>query len=126
MIVGLVTASSAVTLLAFVLSLQVALMSVTVFPVRLLLVSFLMLLAWPFAFTASLGRSQFVLEPQTWWRRCEDAAKSCPLLAKNRNQPCVCVLRQVCGRVFTSDHESHVVLWRVPLDQSERGAGGIL
>lgn len=51
------------------LSLQVGLMSVTVFPVRLLLVSFFMLLAWPFAFTASLGRSQFVLEPQTWWRR---------------------------------------------------------
>lgn len=50
-------------------SLQVGLMSVTVFPVRLLLVSFFMLLGWPFAFTASLGRSQFVLEPQTWWRR---------------------------------------------------------
>ncbi|XP_056876644.1 lysophosphatidylcholine acyltransferase 1 isoform X1 [Takifugu flavidus] len=51
---------------------KVGLMSVTVFPVRLLLVSFLMLLAWPFAFTASLGRSQFVLEPQTWWRRFVD------------------------------------------------------
>uniref|UniRef100_A0A3B4FTE0 Uncharacterized protein n=1 Tax=Pundamilia nyererei TaxID=303518 RepID=A0A3B4FTE0_9CICH len=45
------------------------LMSVTVFPVRLLLVSFLMLLAWPFAFTASLGRSEFAIEPQSWWRR---------------------------------------------------------
>ncbi|XP_013883872.1 lysophosphatidylcholine acyltransferase 1 [Austrofundulus limnaeus] len=44
-------------------------MSVTVFPVRLLLVSFLMLLAWPFAFAASLGRSDFVVEPQSWWRR---------------------------------------------------------
>lgn len=83
-------------------------MSVTVFPVRLLLVSFLMLLAWPFAFTASLGRSQFVLEPQTWWRRCEDAAKCCPLFAKNRNQPCaracvcVCCVRfvDVCLRVI--------------------------
>lgn len=52
------------------LSLQIGLMSVTVFPVRLLLVSFFMLLAWPFAFTASLGRSEFVVEPQSWWRRC--------------------------------------------------------
>uniref|UniRef100_A0AAQ5ZLB4 Phospholipid/glycerol acyltransferase domain-containing protein n=1 Tax=Amphiprion ocellaris TaxID=80972 RepID=A0AAQ5ZLB4_AMPOC len=54
------------------LSLQIALMSVTVFPVRLLLVSFLMLLAWPFAFAASLGRSEFVIEPQSWWRRLVD------------------------------------------------------
>ncbi|XP_070777716.1 lysophosphatidylcholine acyltransferase 1 [Enoplosus armatus] len=51
---------------------QIGLMSVTVFPVRLLLVSFLMLLAWPFAFTASLGRSDFVIEPQSWWRRFVD------------------------------------------------------
>uniref|UniRef100_A0A8D3BPE4 Lysophosphatidylcholine acyltransferase 1 n=1 Tax=Scophthalmus maximus TaxID=52904 RepID=A0A8D3BPE4_SCOMX len=48
------------------------LMSVTVFPVRLLLVSFFMLLAWPFAFAASLGRSEFVIEPQSWWRRLVD------------------------------------------------------
>uniref|UniRef100_A0A4W6FJU0 Lysophosphatidylcholine acyltransferase 1 n=1 Tax=Lates calcarifer TaxID=8187 RepID=A0A4W6FJU0_LATCA len=47
-------------------------MSVTVFPVRLLLVSFFMLLAWPFAFTASLGRSEFAIEPQSWWRRFVD------------------------------------------------------
>ncbi|XP_061672224.1 lysophosphatidylcholine acyltransferase 1 isoform X2 [Syngnathoides biaculeatus] len=47
---------------------KIGLMSVTVFPVRLLLVSFLMLLAWPFAFAASLGRSEFVVEPQSWWR----------------------------------------------------------
>ncbi|XP_044027667.1 lysophosphatidylcholine acyltransferase 1 [Siniperca chuatsi] len=51
---------------------KIGLMSVTVFPVRLLLVSFLMLLAWPFAFTASLGRSDFVFEPQSWWRRFID------------------------------------------------------
>lgn len=51
---------------------KIGLMSVTVFPVRLLLVSFLMLLAWPFAFTASLGRSNFVIEPQSWWRRFID------------------------------------------------------
>lgn len=51
---------------------KIGLMSVTVFPVRLLLVSFLMLLAWPFAFTATLGRSDFVMEPQSWWRRFLD------------------------------------------------------
>ncbi|XP_036949563.1 lysophosphatidylcholine acyltransferase 1 [Acanthopagrus latus] len=51
---------------------KIGLMSVTVFPVRLLLVSFLMLLAWPFAFAASLGRSEFVMEPQSWWRRFID------------------------------------------------------
>ncbi|XP_069032888.1 lysophosphatidylcholine acyltransferase 1 [Embiotoca jacksoni] len=51
---------------------QIGLMSVTVFPVRLLLVSFLMLLAWPFAFAASLGRSEFVIEPQSGWRRLVD------------------------------------------------------
>ncbi|GAA6231815.1 lysophosphatidylcholine acyltransferase 1-like [Lates japonicus] len=51
---------------------KIGLMSVTVFPVRLLLVSFFMLLAWPFAFTASLGRSEFAIEPQSWWRRFVD------------------------------------------------------
>ncbi|XP_008329467.1 lysophosphatidylcholine acyltransferase 1 [Cynoglossus semilaevis] len=51
---------------------KIGLMSVTVFPVRLLLVSFFMLLAWPFAFAASFGRSNFVVEPQTWWRRLID------------------------------------------------------
>ncbi|XP_029299365.1 lysophosphatidylcholine acyltransferase 1 [Cottoperca gobio] len=51
---------------------QIGLMSVTVFPVRLLLVSFFMLLAWPFAFTASLRRSDYVVEPQSWWRRFAD------------------------------------------------------
>ncbi|XP_032437517.1 lysophosphatidylcholine acyltransferase 1 isoform X1 [Xiphophorus hellerii] len=51
---------------------KIGLMSVTVFPVRLLLVSFFMLLAWPFAFTASLGRSELVPDPQSWWRRIID------------------------------------------------------
>lgn len=51
---------------------QIGLMSVTVFPVRLLLVCFLMLLAWPFAFVALLGRTEFAVEPQTWWRRIVD------------------------------------------------------
>lgn len=51
---------------------KIGLMSLTVFPVRLLLVSFFMLLAWPFAFTASLGRSELVPDPQSWWRRFID------------------------------------------------------
>lgn len=51
---------------------KIGLMSLTVFPVRLLCVSFLMLLAWPFAFAANLGRAEFVVEAQTWWRRIVD------------------------------------------------------
>ncbi|XP_075867607.1 lysophosphatidylcholine acyltransferase 1 isoform X2 [Nelusetta ayraudi] len=51
---------------------KIGLMSVTVFPVRLLLMFFFMLLAWPFAFVASLGRSEFAVEPQSWWRRLVD------------------------------------------------------
>ncbi|KAK9526175.1 hypothetical protein VZT92_014889, partial [Zoarces viviparus] len=53
-------------------TIKIGLMSVTVFPVRLLLVSFLMLLAWPFAFAASLGRSDSAVEPQSWWTRFID------------------------------------------------------
>ncbi|KAK0153559.1 Lysophosphatidylcholine acyltransferase 1 [Merluccius polli] len=53
---------------------EIGLMSVTVFPVRLLLAAFLMLLAWPFAFAASLGRSNATVEPQSWWRRLVDVA----------------------------------------------------
>ncbi|KAM8883570.1 lysophosphatidylcholine acyltransferase 1 [Synchiropus picturatus] len=51
---------------------KIGLMSVTVFPIRLLLVAFFMLLAWPFAFVATVGRSEGVIEPQTWWRRLID------------------------------------------------------
>ncbi|XP_077362661.1 lysophosphatidylcholine acyltransferase 1 [Festucalex cinctus] len=51
---------------------KIGLMSLTVFPVRLLVVSFLMLLAWPFAFAASLGRSEYVAEPRSWLRRFID------------------------------------------------------
>ncbi|XP_040045140.2 lysophosphatidylcholine acyltransferase 1 [Gasterosteus aculeatus] len=53
-------------------AIQIGLMSVTVFPVRLLLVASLMLLAWPFAFVASLGRSDFVVEPPSWWMSAID------------------------------------------------------
>ncbi|XP_068431888.1 lysophosphatidylcholine acyltransferase 1 [Clinocottus analis] len=53
-------------------TIQIGLMSVTVFPVRLLLVSFFMLLGWPFAFAASLARSDYAIEPQSWWMRFID------------------------------------------------------
>ncbi|KAG7470161.1 hypothetical protein MATL_G00136410 [Megalops atlanticus] len=40
----------------------------TLFPIRLFLAAFMMLLAWPFAFIASVGRSEEAVEPQSWWR----------------------------------------------------------
>lgn len=133
---------------------QIGLMSVTVFPVRLLLVASLMLLAWPFAFVASLGRSDFVVEPPSWWMRCVCfcLVRAKPMCEKGQhpvngtNEPfenhrlvllasvensipslCIrrpCVLRQRHRPVSTCDHAGHVVLRRVPLDQSERPAGG--
>uniref|UniRef100_A0A8D3DEM8 EF-hand domain-containing protein n=1 Tax=Scophthalmus maximus TaxID=52904 RepID=A0A8D3DEM8_SCOMX len=51
---------------------KIALMTVTLFPVRLLIAAFMMLLAWPFAFLASVGRSETVVEPQCLWRRLVD------------------------------------------------------
>lgn len=48
---------------------QIALMTVTLFPIRLLIAAFMMLLAWPFAFIASVGRSETTVEPQCLWRR---------------------------------------------------------
>uniref|UniRef100_A0A8C7FQL0 Lysophosphatidylcholine acyltransferase 1 n=1 Tax=Oncorhynchus kisutch TaxID=8019 RepID=A0A8C7FQL0_ONCKI len=53
---------------------QIGVMTVTVFPVRLFFAVFLMLLAWPFAFAASLGRSELAVETETWWRRICDIA----------------------------------------------------
>ncbi|XP_056286347.1 lysophosphatidylcholine acyltransferase 1 [Pseudoliparis swirei] len=53
-------------------TIQIGLMTVTVFPVRLLLVFLLMLLGWPFAYAASLARSDYVIEPQSWWMRFID------------------------------------------------------
>uniref|UniRef100_A0A671XVA5 Lysophosphatidylcholine acyltransferase 1 n=1 Tax=Sparus aurata TaxID=8175 RepID=A0A671XVA5_SPAAU len=52
--------------------LQIALMTVTLFPIRLLMAAFMMLLAWPFAFLASVGRSETTVEPQCLWRRLVD------------------------------------------------------
>ncbi|TNN79782.1 Lysophosphatidylcholine acyltransferase 1 [Liparis tanakae] len=47
----------------------IAFMTVTLFPIRLLMAAFMMLLAWPFAFLASIGRSETTVEPQCLWRR---------------------------------------------------------
>ncbi|XP_068180154.1 lysophosphatidylcholine acyltransferase 1 isoform X2 [Antennarius striatus] len=51
---------------------KIALMTVTLFPIRLLIAAFMMLLAWPFAFLASVGRSEMNVEPQCLWRRLVD------------------------------------------------------
>uniref|UniRef100_A0A3B3V8E9 Lysophosphatidylcholine acyltransferase 1 n=1 Tax=Poecilia latipinna TaxID=48699 RepID=A0A3B3V8E9_9TELE len=50
----------------------IGLMTVTLFPIRLLIAAFMMLLAWPFAFLASVGRSETTVEPQCLWRRLVD------------------------------------------------------
>ncbi|KAM8869883.1 lysophosphatidylcholine acyltransferase 1 isoform 2-T2 [Spinachia spinachia] len=47
-------------------------MTVTLFPIRLLIAAFMMLLAWPFAFLATVGRSETSVEPQCLWRRLVD------------------------------------------------------
>ncbi|XP_051722778.1 lysophosphatidylcholine acyltransferase 1 [Ctenopharyngodon idella] len=52
--------------------LQIGLMTVTLFPIRLFIAAFMMLLAWPFAFIASVGRSEAVVEPQCLWRKVVD------------------------------------------------------
>ncbi|XP_059423187.1 lysophosphatidylcholine acyltransferase 1 [Carassius carassius] len=52
--------------------LQIGLMTVTLFPIRLFIAAFMMLLAWPFAFIASVGRSETAVEPQCLWRKLVD------------------------------------------------------
>ncbi|KAK7147869.1 hypothetical protein R3I94_010408 [Phoxinus phoxinus] len=52
--------------------LQIGLMTVTVFPIRLFIAAFMMLLAWPFAFIATVGRSETTVEPQCLWRKVVD------------------------------------------------------
>lgn len=51
---------------------KIAVMTVTLFPIRLLMAAFMMLLAWPFAFLATVGRSEDCVEPQCFWRRLVD------------------------------------------------------
>lgn len=48
--------------------LKIAVMTMTLFPVRLLFAAFMMLLAWPFAFVATVGHSEDAVEPLSWWR----------------------------------------------------------
>ncbi|XP_052473570.1 lysophosphatidylcholine acyltransferase 1 [Carassius gibelio] len=52
--------------------LQIGLMTLTLFPIRLFIAAFMMLLAWPFAFIASVGRSETAVEPQCFWRKLVD------------------------------------------------------
>ncbi|NXB53199.1 PCAT1 acyltransferase, partial [Leucopsar rothschildi] len=52
---------------------QIAFMTLTLFPIRLFFAAFMMLLAWPFAFIASMGSDEQELEkPLSWWRKIVD------------------------------------------------------
>ncbi|KAJ7338378.1 hypothetical protein JRQ81_011664 [Phrynocephalus forsythii] len=52
---------------------KIAFMTLTLFPIRLLFAAFMMLLAWPFAFIASIGSAEKELEkPLSWWRKVVD------------------------------------------------------
>ncbi|XP_073486942.1 lysophosphatidylcholine acyltransferase 1 isoform X1 [Aquarana catesbeiana] len=52
---------------------KIAFMMVTLFPIRLFFAAFMMLLAWPFAFIAAMGRTGKELEsPMSWWRKILD------------------------------------------------------
>ncbi|XP_043364437.1 lysophosphatidylcholine acyltransferase 1 isoform X2 [Dermochelys coriacea] len=52
---------------------KIAFMTLTLFPIRLFFAAFMMLLAWPFAFVASMGSAERELErPLSWWRKVVD------------------------------------------------------
>ncbi|XP_072709049.1 lysophosphatidylcholine acyltransferase 1 isoform X2 [Ciconia boyciana] len=52
---------------------KIAFMTLTLFPIRLFFAAFMMLLAWPFAFVASMGSDEQELEkPLSWWRKIVD------------------------------------------------------
>ncbi|RLW13341.1 hypothetical protein DV515_00000050 [Chloebia gouldiae] len=52
---------------------EIAFMTLTLFPIRLFFAAFMMLLAWPFAFIASMGSDEQELEkPLSWWRKIVD------------------------------------------------------
>ncbi|XP_066531459.1 lysophosphatidylcholine acyltransferase 1 isoform X2 [Hoplias malabaricus] len=53
---------------------KIAVMTVTLFPLRLLFAAFMMLLAWPFAFVATIGQSEDTVETSSWWRWLVDLA----------------------------------------------------
>ncbi|XP_065440231.1 lysophosphatidylcholine acyltransferase 1 isoform X4 [Chrysemys picta bellii] len=55
------------------MEIQIAFMTLTLFPIRLFFAAFMMLLAWPFAFIASIGSAERELEkPLSWWRKVVD------------------------------------------------------
>lgn len=47
---------------------KIALMTVTLFPLRMLCSAFFTLLTWPFVFVATVGRTEDAVEPLSWWR----------------------------------------------------------
>ncbi|XP_025933350.1 lysophosphatidylcholine acyltransferase 1 isoform X4 [Apteryx rowi] len=52
---------------------KITFMTLTLFPIRLFFAAFMMLLAWPFAFIASMGSDEQELEkPLSWWRKIVD------------------------------------------------------
>ncbi|XP_033010217.1 lysophosphatidylcholine acyltransferase 1 [Lacerta agilis] len=52
---------------------KIAFMTLTLFPIRLFFAAFMMLLAWPFAFIASMGPADREIEkPLSWWRKFVD------------------------------------------------------
>ncbi|OXB76832.1 UNVERIFIED_CONTAM: hypothetical protein H355_003849 [Colinus virginianus] len=52
---------------------KIAFMTLTLFPIRLFFAAFMMLLAWPFAFIASMGCDEQEFEkPLSWWRKIVD------------------------------------------------------
>uniref|UniRef100_A0A8C6V6Q2 Lysophosphatidylcholine acyltransferase 1 n=2 Tax=Elapinae TaxID=42168 RepID=A0A8C6V6Q2_NAJNA len=52
---------------------KIVFMTLTLFPIRLFFAAFMMLLAWPFAFIASIGSAEKQLEkPLSWWRKIVD------------------------------------------------------
>ncbi|OCT74383.1 lysophosphatidylcholine acyltransferase 1 isoform X2 [Xenopus laevis] len=52
---------------------KILFMTLTVFPIRLFFAAFMMLLAWPFALIAAMGRKDEDLEkPMSWWRKLLD------------------------------------------------------
>ncbi|XP_053330912.1 lysophosphatidylcholine acyltransferase 1-like [Spea bombifrons] len=54
---------------------KIFIMTLTLFPIRLFFAAFMMLLAWPFAFVAAVGRTEKELEmPMSWWRKFLDIA----------------------------------------------------
>lgn len=61
--------------------LKLFVMTLTLFPVRLFFAAFMMLLAWPFAFIATLGRSESSVEHQCFWRRVVDVVLRCIMRA---------------------------------------------